>query len=37
MSKYDFTAIEKKWQKFWDEHKTFKATEIPGFRGPSRS
>lgn len=27
---YDFPAIEKKWQKFWDEHKTFKATEIPG-------
>ena len=27
---YDFSAIEKKWQKFWDDHKTFKATEIPG-------
>ena len=26
---YDFPAIEKKWQKFWDEHKTFKATEDP--------
>ena len=22
---YDFTAIEKKWQKYWDEHKTFHA------------
>ncbi|MGN0689333.1 MAG: class I tRNA ligase family protein, partial [Oscillospiraceae bacterium] len=23
--KYDFLNIEKKWQKFWDENKTFKA------------
>ena len=23
--KYDFTAIENKWQKYWDEHKTFHA------------
>ena len=22
---YDFTAIENKWQKYWDEHKTFNA------------
>ena len=22
---YDFAAIEKKWQKYWDEHKTFRA------------
>ena len=22
---YDFNAIEKKWQKYWDEHDTFKA------------
>ena len=22
---YDFTAIESKWQKYWDEHKTFHA------------
>ena len=22
---YDFAAIEKKWQKYWDEHKTFHA------------
>ena len=27
---YDFSAIEKKWQKYWADHKTFKATEIPG-------
>ncbi len=25
MSEYDYTAIEKKWQKFWLEHKTFKT------------
>jgi len=24
-SRYDFQSIEKKWQKYWDEHKTFKA------------
>ena len=23
--KYDFTAIEKKWQKYWEEHKTYAA------------
>ena len=23
--KYDFAAIEQKWQKYWDEHDTFKA------------
>ena len=22
---YDFTAIESKWQKYWDDHKTFHA------------
>ena len=26
MNNYDFSAIEKKWQNYWDEHKTFKAT-----------
>ncbi|MDD6269834.1 MAG: leucine--tRNA ligase [Oscillospiraceae bacterium] len=25
MSKYDFTAIEKKWQNYWDEHNSFRA------------
>ena len=25
MSKYNFTAIEKKWQKYWEEHHTFAA------------
>ncbi|HOI46267.1 MAG TPA: leucine--tRNA ligase [Bacilli bacterium] len=23
---YNFTKVEKKWQKYWDEHKTFKTT-----------
>ena len=27
MSKYPFESIEPKWQKYWDEHKTFKAAE----------
>ena len=26
---YKFTAIEKKWQTYWDEHKTFKVIEDP--------
>ena len=25
--KYDFKAIETKWQKYWEEHRTFEATE----------
>jgi leucyl-tRNA synthetase len=25
---YDFAAIEPKWQKYWDEHKTFKTEDI---------
>lgn len=25
MSKYDFTAIEQKWQKYWEEHHSFRA------------
>ncbi len=29
MSKYPFNEIEKKWQEFWDEQKTFKVTEDP--------
>lgn len=31
MSKYPFETIEPKWQKFWDEQKTFKTTEDPKF------
>ena len=31
MSDYNFTAIEKKWQKYWAEHKTFKTPDsVPG-------
>ena len=29
--KYPFETIEPKWQKYWEEHKTFKATEDPAF------
>jgi leucyl-tRNA synthetase len=29
MSKYPFQDIEQKWQRYWDEHKTFRATEDP--------
>ena len=25
MKSYDFKAIEKKWQQYWDDHKTFHA------------
>ena len=25
---YDFSAIEKKWQNYWDEHKTFAAEDL---------
>lgn len=25
MEKYDYSSIEKKWQKYWEEHDTFKA------------
>ena len=28
MRDYDFTAIEKKWQSYWDANKTFKAEEV---------
>jgi leucyl-tRNA synthetase len=29
MAKYPFETIEPKWQKYWAEYKTFKATEDP--------
>ncbi|MDR2952260.1 MAG: leucine--tRNA ligase, partial [Treponema sp.] len=29
MAKYPFETIEPKWQKYWAEHKTFKAVEDP--------
>lgn len=31
MSKYPYSEIEKKWQKYWDEHKTFEVKEDPSF------
>ncbi|OHD06056.1 MAG: leucine--tRNA ligase, partial [Spirochaetes bacterium GWB1_27_13] len=27
MKDYNFTEVEKKWQDYWEEHKTFKVTE----------
>lgn len=33
---YPFNEIEPKWQKYWDEHKTFKATEDPSFSKDKR-
>jgi len=33
MSNYDFSAIEKKWQKYWEEHETFK-TDVWDFSKP---
>ncbi|MCK5271112.1 MAG: hypothetical protein KAJ52_00995, partial [Sedimentisphaerales bacterium] len=26
---YDFSAIEKRWQQYWQTNKTFAATETP--------
>ena len=31
MAKYPFETIEPKWQRYWEEHKTFKALEDPAF------
>jgi len=31
MAKYPFETIEPKWQKYWDENKTFKTVEDPNF------
>lgn len=33
MNNYDFSAIEKKWQKYWEEHETFK-TDVWDFSKP---
>ena len=30
--KYDFSAIEQKWQKYWDEHDSFKAVTGKNFK-----
>lgn len=29
MERYNFTAVEKKWQSYWEEHKTFKVELDP--------
>ncbi len=36
MAKYPYTEIESKWQRHWDEHKTFKAVEDPGIPADKR-
>lgn len=36
MSKYPFTEIEKKWQDYWEENKTFKVTEDPSVPAEKR-
>ncbi len=28
MASYDFTEIERKWQRYWEEHKTFRAEDF---------
>ena len=33
MGRYDFSSIEKKWQKYWEEHETFK-TDVWDFSKP---
>ncbi|MCR5522908.1 MAG: leucine--tRNA ligase [Clostridia bacterium] len=33
MAQYDFKSIEKKWQKYWEEHETFK-TDVRDFSKP---
>ena len=33
MSNYDFSKIEKKWQKYWDDHQSFK-TDVWDFSRP---
>ena len=37
MSKYPFNEIEPKWQKYWEENKTFKAEEDPSFPKEKRA
>ncbi|WP_297956720.1 leucine--tRNA ligase [uncultured Ruminococcus sp.] len=33
MSRYDFTSVEAKWQKYWEEHETFR-TDVWDFSKP---
>lgn len=37
MSKYNFTEIEKKWQAYWEEHKSFKVTEDKNYPKEKRA
>ncbi|MDR1429769.1 MAG: leucine--tRNA ligase [Spirochaetaceae bacterium] len=37
MAKYPFETIEPKWQKYWEDHKTFKAEEDPSFPKDKRA
>lgn len=37
MSKYPFEQIEPKWQKYWEEHKTFAVKEDPAFPREKRA
>jgi len=30
IKEYDFATIERKWQRYWEQHKTFETTEDPG-------
>jgi leucyl-tRNA synthetase len=36
MKKYPFREIEPKWQRYWDENKTFRATEDPSVPSEKR-
>ena len=36
MSRYPFESIEPKWQKYWDENKTFKSTEDEKYQKEKR-
>lgn len=37
MSRYPFKEIEEKWQRYWEDNKTFKATEDPSFPKEKRA
>ncbi|HOV64299.1 MAG TPA: leucine--tRNA ligase, partial [Spirochaetia bacterium] len=37
MSRYPFSTIEKKWQTYWEDHKTFKVSEDPSFPKEKRA
>ncbi|MCQ2398649.1 MAG: leucine--tRNA ligase, partial [Sphaerochaetaceae bacterium] len=37
MSRYPFEKTEPKWQKYWEEHKTFSVTEDPSFPKEKRA